>query len=126
MHNAKIRGVGVDCARLVIGAAEDAGLIAEDSLDPGDYSNEWHLHRQEDVMRKIAKSTVMKLLKWLAAIFCCINMAVCAVMREFMSAVVKFIHYVGAGAILSRTNDIIFIRALETPAAAPSSVGGSV
>ena len=34
-HNAKIRGVGVDCARFVIGACEDAGLLEKDILMSG-------------------------------------------------------------------------------------------
>lgn len=54
-HNAKIRGVGVDCARFVIGACEDAGLIDRDSLVLGDFSNEWALHHSRDVMREVAE-----------------------------------------------------------------------
>lgn len=54
VHNAKIKGVGVDCARLVVGACEDAELIEKEGLKLGDYSNEWHLHRQEDIMQRIA------------------------------------------------------------------------
>lgn len=54
-HNAKIRGVGVDCARFVIGACEDAGLLEKDSLVLGDYSNEWALHHTRDVMHEVAE-----------------------------------------------------------------------
>lgn len=54
-HNAKIRGVGVDCARFVIGACEDAGLLEKDSLVLGDYSNEWALHHARDVMHEVAE-----------------------------------------------------------------------
>lgn len=52
-HNAKVRGVGVDCGRLAIGAAEDAGFFTKDSIVPGNYSTEWHLHRNEEKMLEL-------------------------------------------------------------------------
>lgn len=50
-NNAKVRGVGVDCGMLLIGAVEDAGLIEKDSVKVKPYSNEWHLHRDEEWFR---------------------------------------------------------------------------
>lgn len=55
-HNAKVKGRGVDCARLVIGAAEDAGLIAPGEVDPGDYAPDWHLHRVDEEMATLANA----------------------------------------------------------------------
>ncbi len=109
VHNAKIRGVGVDCARLVIGAAEDAGLIARDSLDPGDYSNEWHLHRQEDIMRKIAEEYCDEVTEMACGDILLYQYGrVCSHAGIYVGGDEVIHSYVGAGAILSRTNDIIF------------------
>ena len=43
-HHARIKGVGVDCAQILL--AVYAGLIPE--LDPGLYPPDWHLHRSEE------------------------------------------------------------------------------
>lgn len=45
-HMAKLKGVGVDCGQLVIAAFEEAGAI--EPFDPGFYTCDWHLHRDED------------------------------------------------------------------------------
>ena len=45
-HRAALKGVGVDCARILIEVYADAGLIAP--FDPGNYSRDWHLHRGEE------------------------------------------------------------------------------
>lgn len=46
--NAMIKGVGVDCAHLLVGAVIDAGLIQAEDVVIEQYSNEWHLHRSEE------------------------------------------------------------------------------
>ena len=43
INNAKVKGVGVDCGMLLIGALEDSGAIEKDSIQIKPYSNEWHL-----------------------------------------------------------------------------------
>ncbi|SFM09031.1 C40 family peptidase [Pelosinus propionicus] len=45
---AKIKGVGIDCGQLLIAVYEEAGLLKDGECDPGQYSNEWHLHRSEE------------------------------------------------------------------------------
>ena len=45
-HNARVKGVGVDCAQLPIACYAASGLIPDD-LDPI-YSPQWHLHRSEE------------------------------------------------------------------------------
>lgn len=45
-HQAAIRGVGVDCARILIEVYAEAGLI--DRFNPGKYTRDWHLHRDEE------------------------------------------------------------------------------
>lgn len=49
---AKVKGVGVDCGQLLIGAFENAGVINKGECNPGTYSPEWHLHRSEELYRQ--------------------------------------------------------------------------
>lgn len=51
INNAKVKGIGVDCGMLLIASAEDAGVIEKDSVKVKPYSNEWHLHRDEEWFR---------------------------------------------------------------------------
>lgn len=48
INDARVRGIGVDCGMLLLGATEDAGLIRKDSVEVAPYSNEWHLHHSEE------------------------------------------------------------------------------
>jgi NlpC/P60 family putative phage cell wall peptidase len=48
-HQARVKGVGVDCAQLIAGIAEDVGLVS-DSKIPANYSPEWHLHNREEML----------------------------------------------------------------------------
>lgn len=48
VNQARIKGIGVDCGMLLIGALEDAGMIAKDAITVAPYSNEWHLHHSEE------------------------------------------------------------------------------
>lgn len=45
-HRAAVLGVGVDCARILIEVYASAGLI--ERFDPGKYTRDWHLHRNEE------------------------------------------------------------------------------
>lgn len=45
-HRAAVRGSGVDCARILIEVYAEAGLI--ERFDPGKYTRDWHLHRNEE------------------------------------------------------------------------------
>lgn len=46
-HAADIKGVGVDCAMLLVRVAVSSGLVPAD-LDPRPYPADWHLHRSEE------------------------------------------------------------------------------
>ncbi len=48
INNARVKGVGVDCGMLLIGALEDAGIIQKDEIAVKPYSNEWHLHHSDE------------------------------------------------------------------------------
>lgn len=48
VNNAKVKGIGVDCGMLLIAALEDSATIKKDDIKIKPYSNEWHLHRDEE------------------------------------------------------------------------------
>jgi cell wall-associated NlpC family hydrolase len=45
-HNAAIKGVGVDCARILVEVYGATGMMPP--IDLGDYPKDWHLHRDEE------------------------------------------------------------------------------
>lgn len=47
-HHARIKGIGVDCAQILLAVFCDALKLAP-PLDVGEYSTQWHLHRSEEV-----------------------------------------------------------------------------
>lgn len=46
-HCADIKGVGVDCAMLLVRIVVDTGLVP--AFDPRPYPPDWHLHRSEEL-----------------------------------------------------------------------------
>jgi cell wall-associated NlpC family hydrolase len=46
-HRAAVRGVGVDCARILIEVYSSVGLI--EWYDPGRYTRDWYMHRSEEI-----------------------------------------------------------------------------
>lgn len=48
-HRARIRGVGVDCAQLLIAVYAEAGVIED--FDPGDYAIDHMMHSDAEVFR---------------------------------------------------------------------------
>ena len=45
-HAADLRGIGVDCAMILVRVFCDLGLVAP--FDPRPYTRDWHLHRGEE------------------------------------------------------------------------------
>jgi NlpC/P60 family putative phage cell wall peptidase len=45
-HRARLKGVGVDCAQILIGVYAAVGLV--EPFDAGDYPMDWMLHRDEE------------------------------------------------------------------------------
>ena len=45
--HSRIKGVGVDCAQLLIGVFSACGLVPK--IETGHYPIEWHLHRNEEI-----------------------------------------------------------------------------
>lgn len=53
-HHAKIKGVGVDCAMLVLAIAYESGLVSKEQYDnPPKYSSQWHIHNDEELLMSI-------------------------------------------------------------------------
>lgn len=52
-HQARVKGIGVDCAQLVAGVAEK---VFEKAINTPTYSVEWHLHNREELMCDIIES----------------------------------------------------------------------
>jgi NlpC/P60 family putative phage cell wall peptidase len=48
---ADVKGVGCDCAMLLVRVFVDLGLVAP--FDPRPYSSDWHLHRSEEVYLRL-------------------------------------------------------------------------
>ena len=47
VHMGRIKGVGVDCAQLLIAVYSEAGVI--EAFDPGTYTHDWYMHRSEEL-----------------------------------------------------------------------------
>lgn len=45
-HAARIKGVGIDCATMLVMAGHEAGLV--ENIDLPEYSPQWMLHRDEE------------------------------------------------------------------------------
>ena len=50
VNAARVRGKGIDCAKLCMAATEDAGLLPVGTIVAEGYSNEWHLHQNGEKM----------------------------------------------------------------------------
>ena len=48
---ADVKGVGCDCAMLLVRVFCDLGLVA--TFDPRPYSSDWHLHRSDEVYLRL-------------------------------------------------------------------------
>lgn len=47
VHTGRIKGVGVDCAQLLIAVYDAAGVI--EAFDPGHYTHDWYMNRSEEL-----------------------------------------------------------------------------
>ena len=47
-HAANLKGIGVDCAMLLVEVFKTVGVI-EPSFDPRPYPKDWYLHRSEEI-----------------------------------------------------------------------------
>lgn len=45
-HEARVKGVGVDCAQILIAVFSEVGLLPE--FNPDHYPHDWHFHKSEE------------------------------------------------------------------------------
>ncbi len=112
MNGAKVKGKGVDCGMLLIGALEGAGLVGKDEIKIIPYSNEWHLHRSEEwfkgyIEKYCDKITFDEMQEGDFLLYqygrCCSHGGIYVGNDMVIHAVV------GQGVILSRTDELIFM-----------------
>ena len=51
-HQARVKGIGVDCAQFIAGIGEELGLLTK-GTGLTNYSPEWHLHNSEEKMLRL-------------------------------------------------------------------------
>ncbi len=56
-HHARVKGVGVDCAQLIVACAYDNGIIDDEVLKTiPNYPVQWHLHNREERLLAVLES----------------------------------------------------------------------
>jgi len=56
-HQARVKGVAVDCAMFVVGAAYNVGLMTDEDLKMiPNYPKDWHFHNTESMLIPIVES----------------------------------------------------------------------
>ncbi len=53
-HQARVKGIGVDCCNLIAAIGENVGLVNSIIIEP--YNLQWHLHSSEEIMLKLIES----------------------------------------------------------------------
>lgn len=48
VNQAKVKGYGIDCGMLLIACLEGAGYVEKGAIEVPPYSNEWHLHHNDE------------------------------------------------------------------------------
>lgn len=51
-HQAKLKGIGVDCAMLIAQIGQNIGLLDPSKLVPN-YSKQWHIHNRDEKLKDI-------------------------------------------------------------------------
>lgn len=103
-HAARVKGVGVDCAQILIGVYSACGLI--DAFDTGPYPPDWHMHRSEErylgwvtkYARRVARPKLGDMTMW--------KFGRCYAHGSIIVGDGLLVHsYVGRGVVLSRANE---------------------
>lgn len=56
-HHARVKGVGCDCAQLVVATALETGLLETNDVKlVPDYPVQWHLHNREEKLLQVLES----------------------------------------------------------------------
>lgn len=114
VNQARVKGIGVDCGMLLIGALEDAGLIDKGAIKIAPYSNEWHLHHSEEWFLSYVKKYCIPVTETDMAIgdFLMYQFGRCVSHGGIYIGDNQIIHAViDQGVILSDLNDVMFLAA---------------
>ncbi len=114
VNQARVKGIGVDCGMLLIGALEDAGLIEKGAIKIAPYSNEWHLHHSEEWFLSYVKKYCIPVTETDMAIgdFLMYQFGRCVSHGGIYIGDNQIIHAViDQGVILSDLNDVMFLDA---------------
>ncbi len=114
VNQARVKGIGVDCGMLLIGALEDAGLIDKGAIKVAPYSNEWHLHHSEEWFLSYVKKYCIPVTETDMAIgdFLMYQFGRCVSHGGIYIGDNQIIHAViDQGVILSDLNDVMFLDA---------------
>lgn len=112
VNNAKVKGKGVDCGMLLIAAVEDAKGIEKDSVKIKPYSNEWHLHRNEEWFKSYVEKYCDKVDDLQVGDFLMYQYGRCISHGAIYIGNDTVIHaVVGRGVIMSNMNETMFLDA---------------
>lgn len=112
VNGAKVKGAGVDCGMLLIGATEDARLIEKGKVQIPPYSNEWHLHHGEEWFQHYVETWCDRVDDMEPGDFLLYQFGRCISHGAIYVGDGKVIHaYVDQGVILSDLNDVMFYDA---------------
>lgn len=114
VNQARVKGIGVDCGMLLIGALEDSGLIDKGAIKIAPYSNEWHLHHSEEWFLSYVKKYCIPVTETDMAIgdFLMYQFGRCVSHGGIYIGDNQIIHAViDQGVILSDLNDVMFLDA---------------
>lgn len=112
VNGARVKGHGIDCAKLCMAATEDAGLMEYDTIQTGAYSNEWHLHQNGEKMLGYFQKYCSPVDTMRAGDFLLYQYGRCVSHAGVYIGNNTICHsLVGHGVILSDVNDVMFLDA---------------
>lgn len=112
VNAARVRGHGIDCAKLCMAAVEDAGLMPMDTILAEGYSNEWHLHHGEEFMLGYFRKYCTKVDTLQPGDFMLYQYGRCISHAGVYIGNDTICHsMLGHGVILSNINDVMFLDA---------------
>ena len=113
INGARLKGIGVDCGMLLIASLEDAGMIERGAIKIPPYSNEWHLHRSEQVFLEHVQKYCHKVDTMKPGDFLLYQFGRCISHGAVYIGNMRVVHaYVNRGVILSDITDTMFNDAL--------------
>lgn len=112
VNAARVRGKGIDCAKLCMAATEDAGLLPVDTIIAEGYSNEWHLHQSGEKMLEYFQKYCSPVDTMQPGDFLLYQYGRCISHAGVYVGNNTICHsMVGHGVILSNINDVMFLDA---------------